>query len=114
MLRRALLLLLVAALALISPAPIHAWRLSDSGLERVPLPSIWHVVKTETSADFDSDGAPETLTLTEGRALIQTAGQTRWQSPPAWQVRQAQITDLDHDGVPEATLLVWRPFKPWP
>jgi hypothetical protein len=29
-------------------------------------------------------------------------------------VVQAQISDLNRDGRPEATLLVWRPFKPWP
>jgi hypothetical protein len=29
-------------------------------------------------------------------------------------VEQARITDLNRDGVPEVTLLVWRPFKPWP
>ena len=27
---------------------------------------------------------------------------------------QAQISDLNRDGGPEATLLVWRPFQPWP
>lgn len=114
MLRRPLLLLFVAALVLVSPAPIHAWRLSGSRLERVPLPATLHAIKTETSADFDSDGVPEVLTLAGGQAAIQTGGQIRWQSPSTWQVKQAQVTDLDHDGVPEATLLVWRPFKPWP
>ena len=57
---------------------------------------------------------PETLTLTAGRVVIATESKARWQSPPAWQVEQAQITDLNRDGIPEATLLVWRPFKPWP
>src|SRR5512140_3030185 len=114
MFRRAPVYLAVAALALISPAPIQAWQWSDARLERVPLPSILHTLKTEAAADLDADGLPETLTLTQGRALLQTEGRTRWQSPPAWQVEQAQITDLDHDGIPEVTLLVWRPFKPWP
>ncbi|MBN2117965.1 MAG: hypothetical protein JW730_15415 [Anaerolineales bacterium] len=112
--RRTLLLLVIAALALVSPAPIRAWRLSDSRLERVPVPSALRVVRAQTSADFDRDGLPETLTLTEGHAVIATGDRTRWESPSAWQVQQAQITDLDRDGMPEAALLVWRSFQPWP
>ena len=111
---RASLLLAIAALALVTPAPIHAWRLNDTALERVPLPAGAHVVAAGTSADFDRDGIAETLVLIEGRAAIRTGSQIRWQSPQAWQVRQAVIADLDRDGLPEAALLVWRPFKPWP
>lgn len=37
-----------------------------------------------------------------------------WQSPDAWQVKEAFFSDLNRDGEYEATLLVWRPFKPWP
>ncbi len=72
------------------------------------------VLPTETSADFDSDGNPETLILRRGHALITSGDQTRWQSPDSWQVRQALIADLNRDRSPEAVLLVWRPFKPWP
>lgn len=104
----------IVALALVSPAPIHAWRLSDLRLKRVPVPAALRVIQAQTSADFDHDGIPETLTLAGGRAAIQTESQTRWQSPSAWQVEQVQITDLNRDGMPEAALLVWRPFKPWP
>ncbi len=111
---RIFLLLIIAALALVSPAPIRVWQLDDSALRRVPLSSVLHVVRSQTSADLDSDGIQESLVVTEGHAAIQTAGRTRWQSPQAWQVKEAQITDLNHDGIPEVTLLVWRPFKPWP
>jgi hypothetical protein len=109
-----LVLLAISALALVTPVPIHAWELKDRTLEPVSLPSGTHTVAAETSADFDQDGVPETLTLTGGRAVIQTESQIRWQSPQAWQVEQAQIADLNRDGLPEAALLVWRPFKPWP
>ncbi len=34
--------------------------------------------------------------------------------PSEWEVRAAQPTDLNHDGVPECTLLVWRPWQDWP
>lgn len=109
-----LVLLAIAALALVTPVPIHAWQLSDLTLKRVPIPSVVRLVAAQTSTDFDHDGVPETLTLAGGRATIQTESQARWQSPQAWQVEQAQIADLNRDGVPEAALLVWRPFKPWP
>jgi len=112
--RRTFLLLAIAALALVTPVPIHAWELHDTALERVSFPSGTHKVAAETSADFDRDGIPEMLALTRGRAAIQTGDQIRWQSPGPWQVRQAMIADLNRDGLPEAVLLVWRPFKPWP
>ncbi len=111
---RALLLLSVAALALISPAELQAWQLHDQTLKRIPLATNLPALTPETSADFDADGAPEILILTRGRAIIQTGDRIHWQSPEAWQVAQAQIADLNHDGFPEAVLLVWRPFKPWP
>jgi hypothetical protein len=111
---RAFLLLAIAALALVSPSPLQAWGWKDSTLQRVPIPSDLPLVAEVTSADFDEDGIPESLTLTGGRAIIRTGSQTRWQSSPAWQVAQAQISDLNRDGLPEAILLVWRPFKPWP
>ena len=111
---RASLLLAVAALALFTPAPIRARELKDGTLEGVSIPVTLHPIAAGTSVDFDHDGMAETLVLTKGRATIQTGSQTRWQSPQAWQVRQAVIADLNRDGLPEAALLVWRPFKPWP
>lgn len=111
---RALLLLALAALALVTPAPIHAWQLKDTVLERVSIPLTYHPIAAQTSVDFDQDGVPESLVLDKGRAMIQTEDRIRWQSPGAWQVRQAVISDLNHDGRPEAALLVWRPFRPWP
>jgi hypothetical protein len=111
---RPFLLLAISALALVSPSPLQAWQWQDRTLQRVPIPAPLHPVAAATSADFDGDGRPESLALTAGRATIHTESQRRWQSPPAWQVAQAQISDLNRDGRPEATLLVWRPFKPWP
>jgi hypothetical protein len=111
---RPFLLLTIVALGLVSPAYIQAWSLNDIGLKRVPIPSVLHMVKAETSADLDSDGASESLLLIKGSAIIKTGDQSRWQSPELWQVRQALIADLNHDGLAEAVLLVWRPFKPWP
>lgn len=120
MIRRIFLLLGFAALILVSPVPIpsghdvRAWHLAGSTLKPVLLPPGAHVVTLSNSVDFDGDGLPETLALENGQAVIQSDSQTRWKSPQVWQVRQALIADLNHDGLPEAVLLVWRPFKPWP
>jgi hypothetical protein len=111
---RAFLLLAIMALALVSPSPLQAWWWQDLTLQRIPIPSDLQLVAAHPSADFDRDGIPESLTLTRGRLTIRTGSQARWQSPPAWHVAQAQITDLNRDGLPEVILLVWRPFKPWP
>ena len=112
--RRILLLFAVVTLTLITPLPIHAWQWEERGLRQVPVPFVLHALETETSTDLDSDGIPETLTLTANRVAIQTESQIRWQSPPGWRVRQAQVADLNWDGQPEVALLVWRLFKPWP
>ena len=109
-----LLLLAILGLALVSPVPIRAWQLKGQVLERVPIPPAMHVLLPQTSADLDADDSPETLELVGGHASIRTQAQVRWQSPAAWQVKQAQIADLNRDGIPEVVLLVWRPFKPWP
>jgi hypothetical protein len=114
MFRRIYLLLGLAAFMLVSPAPIHSWHLADSTLKPVSLPPGMHPIAPPDSVDFDGDGIPEVLTLTKGQAAIQSGGQVRWKSPQAWQVRQARIADLNRDGLMEAVLLVWRPFKPWP
>lgn len=97
-----------------SPAPLRAIELVPAGLSPLALPAGSHPIPPLLSADFNRDGSPESLQLADGRLVILSAGQTVWQSPVAWTVVQAVITDLNHDGTPEATLLVWRPFRPWP
>ena len=111
---RAFLLLAVMTLTLVSPSPLQAWGWKDLALQRVPFPSNFHLIPADTSADFDRDGIPDSLTRNGGQVTIHTGNQIRWQSPGAWQVPQAQISDLNRDGLPEAVLLVWRPFLPWP
>jgi hypothetical protein len=114
MTRRAVLLLALAALALVLPAPIRVWQWDDLKLKPVAIFSHLRLFAAQTSADLDEDGASEDLILTKGRAIIQTGSHRRWQSPATWQVRQVLIADLNRDDFPEAVLLVWRPFKPWP
>ncbi len=68
----------------------------------------------DLESDLDSDGKSEQVVIQAGRATIKTPDQVVWTSPPEWKIRMAQITDLNRDGQPEITLLVWRPFSPWP
>ena len=114
---RKLFFLAVWALGMLlqtSPAPLHALELDTGGLSRVALPAGNIAIKPAVEADFNQDGLQEHLLLANGRLAIISGDRSVWQSPAAWSVVQAGITDLNHDGVPEAALLVWRPFRPWP
>jgi len=97
-----------------TPVSLRALSLSPAGLTPLTLPAGTVPVEPPSQADFDHAGLPEHLFLAKGRLTIFSTGSPVWQSPPSWTIVQAQITDLDHDGAPEATLLVWRPFRPWP
>jgi len=65
-------------------------------------------------ADLNQDGTPESLDIADGGLAIRSGGSILWRSPAAWTVRQAGITDLNLDGRPEVSLLVWRAFEPLP
>jgi len=96
-----------------SPVWLETYSLSGGDLAAIrPLPGAPIVPYHEV--DFDQDGSPEILTLAGGKAAIFSGEGVSWQSLPGWDVRQAMLSDLDNDGEPEASLLVWRPFKPWP
>ena len=116
MLRKILpiVLLALAMLPQTSPAPLRALELGPAGLVPVSIPTGTSPVTPILQADLDGNGTPESLALAGSRLSILSGGGTVWQSPPAWQVIQAAISDLDRDGKPEVVLLLWRPFRPWP
>jgi hypothetical protein len=107
-------LLSLAALTLVSPRGPRAWELTSKGLQSVPLPASFKLLKIPAQADLNGDGLPETLRLADGHLTILSGTQAVWQSPESWRVAQAAFTDLNRDGTSEVTLLVWRPFRPWP
>ena len=116
MLRKFILLALLA-LGMVfqtSPVPLRALELGPAGLAPAALPAGNTAIQPVARADFNRDGSPESLLLAGGRLTILARGQSAWKSPVAWTVIQAAITDLNHDGIPEATVLVWRLFRPWP
>lgn len=107
---------LTAALSMIllSPARLEVWQLSADRLTTTRFPASATPLTPVMTADLEPDGETESVTLAAGRAAIQRAGQTLWESPAPWRVTQAAITDLNQDAQPEVALLVWRPFAPWP
>jgi hypothetical protein len=109
-----LAVLVLGILLQTSPMPLHGLSLEPAGLGPVSLPAGSIPVTPTAQADFNRDDVPESLALADDRLAIVSNGTPVWQSPADWTVLQAQITDLNHDGVSEATLLVWRTFQPWP
>ena len=109
-----LMIMTLGALLQTSPVPLRALDLELAGLVPVSIPAGRVSLLPVTQADLDGDSTLETIRLTDGRAAILSGSQTVWQSPAAWMVLQAEITNLNHDNAPEVTLLVWRPFQPWP
>jgi len=112
--RWAILLLIIAALGSISPARYQVWEIAPEGLTPAGLPANSVRIPENASADLDGRGGNETLALRSGQLVIYSGDQARWTSPPEWRVAQAMIADLNEDDLPEAVLLVVRPFQPWP
>jgi hypothetical protein len=107
-------LVCVLALSQVSPAQVREWVYEAGRLQPGPGGRPHVTLAAPSAADLDQDGAPEAVVLILGRAEIHSRGQVAWSSPPGWSVRQAVVTELNRDGRPEVTLLVWRPFLPWP
>jgi hypothetical protein len=112
--RRFLPFLALFSLLLTSPLPLHSLELQADALLRSAPPAGLQPLPARLQADLQADGSLEAIALDHGRAVISSAGGPLWESPPDWQVVQAGFADLDRSGLPEAVLLVWRPFEPWP
>ncbi len=116
MLRKPLLIILLTFGMLLqaSPAPLRALSLGSAGLIPVAIPTGITPFIPISQADLDGNGSPETLALAGGSLSILSSSRTLWQSPQGWHIVQAAIGDLNRDGKPDVTLLLWRPFRPWP
>ena len=108
------LLISLLALFLVAPSPIDLYILSDHGLVKVSLPYSGMMPVLVPPADLDGDGHDEEILHRSGHVEILSQGHIVWSSPQEWQIAQAEITDLNHDHLPEVTLLLWRTFAPWP
>jgi len=116
MIGKSILPLVLLSLSLLAPAPAaQAWKFAHGAMELVSNPVVAGLAPAIEEADLDHDSQPENLTISpDGKAAIYSGKNLRWNSPPTWQVRQGSMADLNQDGLLEAVLLVWRPFKPWP
>jgi hypothetical protein len=104
----------VLALCLLPPANLTVLQWRGSAFARDSIQAVSTRAAQLTSADFNGDGSFEELAFADGRVTIATESQTVWESPVAWSVSQAIVSDLNDDGVPEMTMIVWRPHAPWP
>jgi hypothetical protein len=113
-----LLTIALLSLLLVSPARLNIWRLDGDSFSRVPNEEGFdgsHEIINSFSADLDGNGVVECLMVEEdSTAITDCRGGVLWRSPESWQIKQAFTSDLNRDGVHEVTLLVWRPFSPWP
>ncbi len=98
----------------ISPTPVQVWISTPDGMQPAGWPAPAHPAAALTRADLDGNGQTEQLTRSDATAHLIQAGQSVWRSPAGWRVHQAEFSDLNHDQRLEATLLVWRPFRPLP
>ena len=111
---RWLLILGLSSLSLISPVSLRSWVLTETGLRRSPLMSAGKPVEMPVQADLNQDGTSESLDVADGGLALRSGASILWRSPAEWTVRQAGITDLNLDGRPEVSLLVWRSFEALP
>jgi len=112
-----LLLGILVLVICVTPPTLLAWHYAGVVLLPVRLAEPLQPVQPLAVADLNRDGNPERIDLADGQLFIYAQSDSAtlaWQSPPDWQVKQALVTDLNHDTFPELALLVWRPFQPWP
>ncbi len=112
--RLACLLIAFAALTLSSPIGYQVWTLDSSGFHFGHLAAKSSLVPLRREGDLDGNGLSDSLLLENGHLNIWSRSKNLWSSPSSWNVLQALIADLNHDGMLEAVLLVTRQFQPWP
>ena len=114
------LIITYLCLIFISPVSISVFQYCNHELVRKAITQNYDPVTYPSHADLNLDGEADHLRLSSSGVQLlseqpnHTAPTILWQSPPDWQIAQAAITDLNRDGKPEMTLLVWRPFRPLP
>ncbi len=102
------------ALGLLSPASVRAFEWDGAQLAAADISGEAPNHPMVTAIDLDRNGSTERVVLAHGRMAIVSGASILWMSPAEWTVTQAMLADLDHDGTIEASLIVWRPFSPWP
>lgn len=105
---------IAVAVTLITPVSPVAWELEEAGFASAPYPLGAVRINSPNLADMNFDGTPESLLLDDNHLSILSGKTIVWQSEASWMVTRVSFGDLNMDNIPEATILAWRPFKPWP
>jgi hypothetical protein len=104
----------------LSGVPFHqAWTLEGNSLQVNTTFSVSIISQSQILADLNQDQFIECIHLGNGQLAIlnnpcKKDSKVLWKSPSAWQITQAEISDLNRNGIPEVVLLAWRTFAPWP
>jgi hypothetical protein len=104
----------------LSGIPFHqTWILEDNSLLVNKTLSVSTISQSQILANLNQDQFMECIHLVNGQLTIlnnpcKRDSKVLWQSPSTWQITQAEISDLNWNGVPEVVILVWRTFAPWP
>jgi hypothetical protein len=97
----------------------EGWILEGNSFHSTMTLSVPVISQPQTRSDLDQDQQTECIQLEDGQLAIldkpcEKDSHILWVSPSTWQVTQAEISDLNWNGIPEVALLVWRTFTPWP
>lgn len=115
-----LIFLSLLALANISPTFVSLWGYEEEEFRRLTTsevnineiqfaPGSQHTGnRGEVLCVYAEEESVRVEVCTEGSGVLP------WYSPADWQVREVLFSDLNLDGEEEISLLVWRPFQPWP
>jgi hypothetical protein len=98
----------------LSPIRVQGYRLFNEAWLVTPFSADAEIIEPVTKADLDENGISESIKIVNAQGILESNGKTVWESPVEWQVVQALISDLNGDGQAELTLLVQRPYQPWP
>ena len=93
---------------------LQVWQFKSGNLESAAADPKDREVVIPAQADLTGDGEQDKVLLLPGRITISSQGNAIWESPSDWDVRSALLGDLNHDGLIEVDLLVWRAYQPWP
>jgi len=113
-----LILVSLLVLTTISPSHITLWAYDGETLRRLSSHEAGFIEITDEVQVANKGVARLCLQLQAERVRVGSCAEnstiSSWQSPPEWEVKEVMVSDLNRDSEEEITLLVWRPFKPWP
>ena len=115
-----LILLSLLALANVSPSIISLYHFDGEYLRRIQAKDV-NITDMQSYSDIEDDGLRGEVLCVQAdgegvrvKVCAEDSADATWQSPAGWLVKEIVFSDLNLDGQEELSLLVWRPFQPWP